>query len=104
MTKPLFDSERKNATERAHLSLRTLCETRQGELKEALDRLGADGAPQTRHDIEVALAALDGLLTGNLDQIPPVVAAQLSHWIASSKYLGAKEVRERALPPTIAHR
>ena len=99
MTRPLFDSETRNATEPAHPSLRALCETRQAELKEVLGRLAADGAPQTRHDIEVALDALEGLLTGNLDQIPPVVSAQLSKWIASSKYLGAKEARELAVPP-----
>jgi hypothetical protein len=99
MTTPLFDSETKTADEPAHPSLRALCETRQAELKDALGRLAADGSPQTRHDIEVALDALDGLLTGNLDQIPPVVSAQLSKWIASSKYLGAKEARELAVPP-----
>lgn len=82
-----------------HPSLRALCETRQSELKEALGRLASDGAVQTRQDIEAALDALDGLLTGNLDQIPPVVAAQLSKWITSSKYLGAKELRELAPQP-----
>ena len=86
------------AMEPAHPTLRMLCEARQHELKEALGHLAADGSPQTRHDIEAALDALDGLLTGNLDQIPPVVAAQLSKWIASSKYLGAKETRELAAP------
>jgi hypothetical protein len=99
MTKSQLESEATNATEAAHPSLRSLCETRQRELKEALARLAADGSPRTRHDIEVALDALDGLLTGNLDQIPPVVSAQLSKWIASSKYLGAKETRELAASP-----
>jgi hypothetical protein len=84
------------ATEPAHPSLRALCETRQSQLKEALARLAPDGSPQTRQDIELALGALDGLLTGNLDEIPPMVAAQLSRWITSSKYLGAKETRELA--------
>jgi hypothetical protein len=84
------------ATEPAHPSLRALCETRQSQMKEALARLAPDGSPQTRQDIELALDALDGLLTGNLDAIPPIVAAQLSRWITSSKYLGAKETRELA--------
>jgi hypothetical protein len=84
------------AEEPAHPSLRTLCEVRQGELKDVLARLGPAGSPQTRKDIEAALDALDGLLTGNLDAIPPVVAMQLSRWIASSKYLGVKETRELA--------
>ena len=96
MTEKLVESDLK-ATEPVHPSLRVLCETRRHELKAALERLDADGSPQTRHDIEVALDSLDGLLTGNLDQIPPVVALQLSKWIATSKYLGAKEAREIAL-------
>lgn len=95
MTEKLFESDMQ-PTEPVHPSLRVLCETRQHELKTALERLDADGSPQTRHDIEVALDSLDGLLTGNLDQIPPVVASQLSKWIATSKYLGAKEARELA--------
>jgi hypothetical protein len=53
----------------AHLSLKAQCEARRAELQE---------------------------VTGNLDQIPPIVAGQLSKWIASSKYLGAKETRDVA--------
>ncbi len=78
----------------ANPSLRELCETRQEELRQALDRLDDDGSPQTRRDIEAALDALEALLTGNLARIPPVVAAQLSKWLGSSKYLGSKETRE----------
>jgi hypothetical protein len=99
--KTLFDSEPQNPTEPTP-SLRAVCEARQGQLKEALARLAADGPSQTRADIEVALAALDGLLTGNLDRIPAVVAAQLGKWITTSKYLGAKEAREIALRRTAA--
>ncbi len=77
-------------------SLRELCETRRQELRQALDRLADDGSPQTRRDIEAALDALDPLLTGDMEQIPPAVAAQLSRWLESSKYLGAKEARELA--------
>jgi hypothetical protein len=95
MTKPLFESEMNNP-EPTHPSLRVLCETRQAELKDVLEGLPADASPQTRRDIEIALDALGGLLTGNLDQIPPVVAVQLSKWIGSSKYLGAREARDRA--------
>ena len=94
MTKPLFESEVKTPAEGESASLRTLCERRQRELTLALASLAPDGSPQTRKDIEMALAALDGLLTGNLDKIPPMVAVQLSKWIATSKYLGAKEMRE----------
>lgn len=72
--------------------LRALVEARRRELElELLDvkNAGASGA-DTRADIEAALSALEGLMTGNLDQIPPVVAAELSQWLETSKYLGAK--------------
>lgn len=94
-----IDSESK-VVEITHPSLRILCETRQHELKDVLAGLDASGSAHTRHDIEAALDALEGLLTGNLDQIPPVVAIQLSKWIDSSKYLGAKETREAAVKRT----
>lgn len=83
----------------AHLSLKAQCEARKVELEEALRHLNG-GSETTRRDIEVAIDALNGLLTGNLDQIPPMVAGQLSKWIASSKYLGAKETREMAAAVT----
>jgi hypothetical protein len=86
------ESEVKLAAE-AHPSLREQCEARQKELRAAVDRLDDDGS-RTRRDIEAALGALDELLTGNLDHIPPVVAAQMSKWLESSKYLGVKETRE----------
>jgi hypothetical protein len=81
-------------TQSDHPSLRKLCETRQEELKAALASMGEDAQPQTRQDIQSALDALDALLTGNLDQIPPVVASQLTKWIDSSKYLGSRELRD----------
>jgi hypothetical protein len=90
---PVVEPEPKPA-EPAHPSLRVLCESRRRDLTEVLRGLVDDGASQTRRDIEAALDALDGLLTGNLDQIPPVVAVQLSKWITSSKYLGAREMRD----------
>jgi hypothetical protein len=80
-------------------SLIDLCQARRQELREVLDRLPADGSPQTRGDIEAALAAVDGLLTGDLDHVPSVVAADLTKWLESSKYLGAKESREHDAPP-----
>jgi hypothetical protein len=80
----------------SHPSLLERCEVRRRELAEALDQLDDDGAPQTRRDIAAAVDAIDGLLTGNRDQIPHVVAARMSRWLESSRYLGAKETRELA--------
>jgi len=63
MTEPLT-TELKPA-DPADPCARALCETRQDELNAALD-CTADASPQTRHDIQLALDALD-LVTGNLD-------------------------------------
>jgi hypothetical protein len=42
----------------------------------------------TRQDIDAALAAVAGLLTGDLDHIPETVALDLSQWLERNKYLG----------------
>jgi hypothetical protein len=73
--------------------LRKLVEMRRGQLELALGQLQKDQDAAKRTDIETALGALQSLLTGDLDQIPEAVAAELSQWMESSKYLGAKEAR-----------
>ena len=42
----------------------------------------------TRQDIDAALAAVAGLLTGDLEHIPDTVALDLSQWLERNKYLG----------------
>jgi hypothetical protein len=69
--------------------LRALVEARRGELELELGEI-AKGAPGKSTDIEDALKALKALLTGDLDQIPPVVAQELMQWIETSKCLGTK--------------
>lgn len=66
-------------------SLRARVEARKQELEAALSTLGPDD--RARPDIEHALAEVSGLLTGDLDQIPRVVAAELSTWLESNKYV-----------------
>jgi hypothetical protein len=39
------------------------------------------------NDIEHALNAVSGLLTGDLDHIPRVVAAELHTWLESAKHV-----------------
>jgi hypothetical protein len=68
--------------------LRALVEARRRELELELSEI-KKGAPGNSADIEAALAALTALLTGDLQQIPPTVAQELSQWIETSKYLGA---------------
>lgn len=76
--------------------LRNLVETRHKQLEVALKLIDKDQELGTRSDIETALGALKALLTGDLDHIPDVVAAELSQWIETSKYLGARETRRIA--------
>ncbi len=66
-------------------TLRTRVETRKHELEAALANLGPDD--RARDDIERALNEVSGLLTGDLDQIPRVVAAELSRWLESVKHV-----------------
>ena len=66
-------------------SLRFRVESRKQELEQALAKLGPDD--RARVDIEQALNEITGLLTGNLDQIPRVVAAELSTWLEANKHV-----------------
>ena len=66
-------------------SLRVRVETRKQELEGALAKLGL--TDRARRDIELALNEVTGLLTGDLDQIPRVVAAELSTWLEANKHI-----------------
>jgi hypothetical protein len=66
-------------------SLRARVEARKQELEAALATLGPDD--RARPDIENALNEVSGLLTGDLDQIPRVVAAELSTWLEANKHV-----------------
>jgi hypothetical protein len=66
-------------------SLRVRVEARKQELELALAKLGP--GDRARGDIEHALNEVTGLLTGNLDQIPRVVAAELNTWLESNKHV-----------------
>jgi hypothetical protein len=66
-------------------SLRIRVEARKQELELALAKLGPED--RARGDIENALNEASGLLTGDLDQIPRVVAVELSKWLESSKHV-----------------
>lgn len=55
-------------------------------LERSLAKLGPDD--RARRPIENALSEIDGLLTGDLDRIPRVVAAELSTWLEATKHIG----------------
>ena len=79
-------NKNENTTDTARgSSLRVRVEGRKQELELALAKLGADD--RARADIEQALNEVTGLLTGNLDQIPRVVAVELSTWLESNKHV-----------------
>jgi hypothetical protein len=76
-------------------SLRARVEARQHELQAAVARLPADDS--TRRDLEAALTQIKGLLTGDLDAIPNVVAVELNTWLEASKHLDEHH-RDKYLP------
>lgn len=66
-------------------NLRVRVESRKQDLEGAIATLGLDD--RARRDIEQALNEVTGLLTGDLDQIPRVVAVQLSTWLEANKHI-----------------
>src|SRR3954465_5623875 len=75
-------------------SLRSRVETRMQELELALSTL--EPADRARPDIEIALNGVRGLLTGDLDQIPYVVAAELSNWLEANKHVNERQATSEA--------
>lgn len=59
---------------------------RKAELEARLVTLPEDDL-QTRSDIKLALATISELLTGDLAQIPPVVAADMNRWLERNKHI-----------------
>jgi hypothetical protein len=79
-------------------SLRVRVEARKQELELALAKLGPDD--RARNDIEHALNEISGLLTGDLDQIPKVVASELSNWLEANKHVDEWQRRKREPHPS----
>jgi len=66
-------------------SLRARVAARRAEFEAAIARPILD--EHTRIDVQHALDEVEGLLTGNLDEIPKVVAAELNRWLEANKHL-----------------
>jgi hypothetical protein len=78
--------EKENSTDATRgQGLRARVEARKQELELALAGLGPDD--RARNDIQLALNEVGELLTGDLDQIPRVVAAELSTWLEANKHV-----------------
>jgi hypothetical protein len=66
-------------------SLRARVAARRAELEAAIANPVTD--ERTRADLQSAAGQVEGLLTGDLDRIPNVVAASLSAWLEANKHL-----------------
>lgn len=81
--------------------LRLALEARREELDFALARLRnstmQNSAPVEA--IESALAALEALLPDTLEEIPPVLASQLTHWLEVSRHLGILDAEPARAQP-----
>jgi hypothetical protein len=69
-----------------HQPLAARVQARKQELEALLAELPAND--KTRGDIELALGGIEDLLTGDLENVPQVVAAQMSTWLERNKHLG----------------
>jgi len=65
--------------------LRSRVEIRKAEIESAIAKTGTD--KRVRGELEIALGELDQLLSGDLDHIPKVVAAELSTWLEANKHI-----------------
>ncbi|HUS32981.1 MAG TPA: hypothetical protein VMZ53_30975 [Kofleriaceae bacterium] len=75
-------------------TLRARVEARMRELELALSTLSP--TDRARPDIEIALNGVRGLLTGDLDHIPYVVAAELSNWLEANKHVNERHAASDA--------
>ncbi|MEO8702423.1 MAG: hypothetical protein ABI867_20435 [Kofleriaceae bacterium] len=89
---PVHIENSTDATRGEPLALRA--QKRKAELEAALDNLPADD--RSRGDVELALATVASLLTGDLEHLSAATAADLNRWLESSKHLA--EVATPATP------
>jgi LmbE family N-acetylglucosaminyl deacetylase len=81
---PMHFENTTDATRGEPLAVRA--QKRRAELAEALEMLPIEET-RARSDIEIALGAVDELLTGDLAHLSSVTAAGLNRWLESSKHL-----------------
>jgi hypothetical protein len=81
-------------------SLRARVAARKAELEAAIADPATD--ERTRDDLQSAAGQVEGLLTGDLDRIPRMVAVSLSAWLEANKHLD--EHHAAALQPVAERR
>jgi hypothetical protein len=62
---------------------------RKHELETALGELPAE-ALRARSDLELALSTIGELLTGDLTNVPPIVASHMNQWLERNKHLAER--------------
>jgi len=65
--------------------------TRKDELEAALQALPADSVRE-RSDLELALATIGEMLTGDLSRVPAIVSADMNRWLERTKHLAETPV------------
>src|ERR1041385_4170423 len=85
MAEPSLKNETNTTDATAGQSLRARVAARKAELEAAIANPATD--ERTGGDLQSAAGQVEGLLTGDLDRIPKVVAASLSAWLEANKHL-----------------
>lgn len=80
-------------------NLRVRVAARKAEIEAAIASPATD--ERTRSDLQMALGQVEGLLTGDLDQIPRVVASKLSAWLEANKHLDEHHASAPAPAPAL---
>ncbi len=95
----MIDKKNQNTTEATQgMPLRARVLQRKHELELNLGKLS--DSDHTRAEVQAALDEVTGLLTGNLDQIPHVIAAELNVWLEANKHV---DERHTAPPTHVKH-
>ena len=81
-----------DATRGEPLALRA--QKRRDELEMALEKLPADQL-RARSDIELALASVDAMLTGDLHTLSDATSVALNRWLEHTKHLAEETPRMR---------
>ena len=81
-----------DATRGEPLALRA--QKRRAELEMALEKLPADQL-RARSDIELALASVDTMLTGDLETLSDATSVELNRWLENTKHLAEETPRMR---------
>lgn len=85
MNEQISDTETNTTDATVGQSLRDRVAARTAELEAAI--ADPDTDERVRNDCQTALDQVQGMLTGDLDEIPRVVSASLNMWLEANKHL-----------------